>query len=314
MRNYSCWHDRKHLFLHSPAGLSVTHAQCPIPIRMNCGSIRFYYSSRDQEGRTRPFFVDFDQDLRRIEESIPANPLLDLGSPGSFDDSGVMPSCIVDHNGRKFMYYIGWNTGVTVPYRNAIGIAVKSSTEEKWQRLFDGPVLDRGPEDPFFCATPYIIIEGGVWRMWYLSCVEWRFVSSRYEPRYVLKYAESSDGVCWRRHKGECVQPTHKDEAIARPWVLRYGGIYRMWFCCRSIHNYRSCSSKSYRIGYAESNDGFEWKRKDEAMGLLPSEQEWDSEMTAYPAVIREGESYRMFYNGNGFGRFGFGTCVTRVD
>ena len=38
------------------------------------------------------------------------------GKMGEFDDSGVMPSSVVRINTNKiYLYYIGWNLGVTVP-------------------------------------------------------------------------------------------------------------------------------------------------------------------------------------------------------
>ena len=51
-------------------------------------------------------------------------PVLDLGELGCFDDVGVMPSCIVNVDGAKLLYYAGWNTSTTVPYRISIGLAV----------------------------------------------------------------------------------------------------------------------------------------------------------------------------------------------
>ena len=41
--------------------------------------------------------------------------------------------------------------------------------------------------------------------------------------------------------------------------------------------------------------------------GIDVSESGWDSEMISYPYIVEgEGELF-MFYNGNGFGRSGFG-------
>ena len=62
-----------------------------------------------------------------------------------------------------------------------------------------------------------------------------------------------------------------------------------------------------YRIGYAESNDGIEWTRKDESVNLDVSESGWDSQMVAYPAVFEIAGKTIMLYNGNNFGATGFG-------
>ena len=67
---------------------------------------------------------------------------------------------------------------------------------------------------------------------------------------------------------------------------------------------------ETYRIGYAESEDGLAWQRKDEEAGPDVSGAGWDSEMVEYPFVFdHEGERY-MLYNGNGYGKTGVGLAV----
>ena len=45
----------------------------------------------------------------------------------------------------------------------------------------------------------------------------------------------------------------------------------------------------------------------DNKMNFGISSEGWDSIMVAYPYVIRFNDKYWMFYNGNGFGKSGFG-------
>ena len=59
---------------------------------------------------------------------------------GPFDDSGAMPSCIVNRGGQKYLYYIGWNRGVTVPSRNSIGLAISDDGGLTFERAYEGPV------------------------------------------------------------------------------------------------------------------------------------------------------------------------------
>jgi hypothetical protein len=62
-----------------------------------------------------------------------------------------------------------------------------------------------------------------------------------------------------------------------------------------------------YRLAYARSKDGVVWERDDAALGLERSASGWDSQMIAYPAVVEaRGRTY-LFYNGNDYGREGFG-------
>jgi hypothetical protein len=66
----------------------------------------------------------------------------------------------------------------------------------------------------------------------------------------------------------------------------------------------------SYRLGYAESADGLRWQRMDEAIGIAPSPSGWDSESMCYAQVFDHAGQRYMVYNGNGYGRSGFGLAV----
>ena len=291
-------------------GWIASHAQCPTPYLVHRNRLRIYYGTRDATNRTLPTYIDVMPDSPSEILDVHDRAILDLGELGCFDDSGVMPSCAVEHAGRIYLYYIGWNTGTTVPYRNSIGVAVSDDGGTTFVRLHAGPVLDRCWFEPHFCATPFVMIEGGVWRMWYLSCIGWEVRNDRPEPRYHIRYAESQDGIDWRRTGTVCIDFANPDEAIARPWVLRRDGKYCMWYCYRALDDYRTNPACSYRIGYAESPNGINWERRDSEAGLEASDDGWDSQMMAYPAIYSESGSLYMLYNGNGFGQSGFGFAV----
>ena len=63
-------------------------------------------------------------------------------------------------------------------------------------------------------------------------------------------------------------------------------------------------------MGYAESNDGIVWVRKDDLAGIEHSANGWDSDMIAYPYIHQSKQNKYIFYNGNGFGKTGFGFAV----
>jgi hypothetical protein len=146
--------------------------------------------------------------------------------------------------------------------------------------------------------------------MWYASSTGWVVVEGRPEPVYVIKYAESDDGVVWRRENVTCIEPKHPEEANARPWVVAGPDGYRMWFCYRGSRGYRHDPRTAYRIGYAESADGVSWLRKDDEAGIDVSDTGWDSTMLAYPSVYEHGGTMHLLYNGNGFGQTGIGHAV----
>src|SRR5207244_1207524 len=104
---------------------------------------------------------------------------LPLGPLGAFDDCGVMPTWIVDVKGAKYLYYIGWTRRVTVPYHNAIGLAISTDGGRTFEKVGDGPVFGLTPEEPHFTGTACVLVDSGVWRNWYMSVVEWREVAGR---------------------------------------------------------------------------------------------------------------------------------------
>ena len=265
---------------------------------------RVYVSARDAANRahigTCVVEVGDPCHVREIAET----PCLGPGELGTFDDSGVTGACVVDHAGTKYLYYSGWSLGVTVPFYLAIGLAVSHDGGRTYERLSRAPLLDRDAVDPYLTASPCVRREGGVWRMWYVTATRWAIENGQPKHYYHIKYAESTDGVHWRRPGLVCIDYASADEhALARPTVTKDGHTYRMWFAARGTH---------YRLAYAESTDGIVWRRDDAAVGLDVSETGWDSEMMTYPFVFEHGRHAYMLYNGNGYGRSGMGYAIWR--
>jgi len=289
----------------------VTHAQIPIVDKISPDRLRIYYGTRDGHNRTLTTYIDVEASNPQKILYVHDKPVLGLGELGAFDDSGAMPSWIVNYGGMKYLYYIGWNAGVTVAYRNSIGLAVSDDGGKTFTRMYKGPIVDRTKTEPHFCAAPCVIIENGLWRMWYLSCVKWVIYKEKSEPFYHIKYAESTDGVHWDRRGIVAIDFKSADEAgLVRSSVIKEGGLYRMWYAYRKLQDYRTNRQSSYRIGYAESSDGIEWTRQDEGAGINVSDSGWDSEMVTYPYVYQHNGQKYMVYNGNGFGQSGFGYAV----
>jgi len=288
----------------------VHHACVPIADKVNDEVLRIYFGPRDKYNRTVTTFIEVVADDPSNVLYVHDKPVLSLGKLGCFDDSGAMPSCIVNYKNKKYLYYIGWNIGVTVSYRNSIGLAVSDDGGLTFNRAYEGPVVDRTHLEPYFTASPYVIIDNGIWRMWYASCTGWIIHNNRTEPLYQIKYAQSQDGIHWIRENVTCVDYKFDKEANARPCVIKEDGIYKMWYCYRGSFDYRTNKDQSYRIGYAESTDGIKWIRKDEEVGIDRSDDGWDSEMMEYPYVYEHKGRKYMLYNGNGFGKSGFGYAI----
>lgn len=287
--------------------LMFSHAAIPFGEIMDHHLLRIYFSSRNMNGQSLPFYLDTDAKNPSGVKKVNRQPLLELGRPGTFDDNGIMPSCVVSAGSKKYMYYIGWNPQVTVSYRLSIGLAL-SSDGMSFSKYSEGPICDRMFDEPFFNTAPYVILDNGIWRMWYISCTGWKMINNYPEPMYHVKYAESTDGINWKRTGIVCIDYTEFAKAIGRPCVLKIQDGYEMYYSYRSLLNYRSDKVMSYRLGYATSKDGLVWDRKDNQVGIDRSDSGWDSEMIEYCHVINMSSSKKiMLYNGNGFGKTGIG-------
>ena len=301
----AAWSKRGLILAPDPAvPWMATHAMLPVPARAADG-LALYVTGRNREGcgqvgRCR---VTFDGAAPHVTVETPA-PLVAVGPLGAFDDRGASASAVVESGGRIFLYYTGWSLGVTVPFYVFVGLSVSDDGGQTFHKVSAAPILERTDDDPFMTGHPAVLVEDGVWRMWYVSCSGWRVIDGAPRHDYHIKYAESSDGVHWRRDNRVCIDYASPDEyALARPWVVRDAGGYRMWYSHRG---------RTYRIGYAESPDGLTWQRLDRQAGIDVSDGGWDSEMIEYPAVVSAGGSEWMFYNGNGYGRTGIGCAVRR--
>ena len=151
--------------------------------------------------------------------------------------------------------------------------------------------------------------------MFYTVDYDWVFANERYEPAYHIKHAYSTDGINWIKTDKVILPADYaKEECVARPTVIKTGNKYHMWFSYRSSHDFRD-GKGTYRIGYAWSEDFFTWKREDEKAGIFTSEKGgWDSTMITYPFILKVEGKYLMFYNGNTFGKYGFGYAVLNPD
>src|SRR5438552_3980645 len=128
----------------------VSHAQVPLVDRVDENTLRIYFGTRDGQNRTVTTFIEVEADNPSRVSYVHDRPVLGLGKLGCFDDSGAMPSWIVDRDSDKYLYYTGWNTSTTVPYRNSIGLAISRDGGLTFDRAFNGPILDRTYFEPHF--------------------------------------------------------------------------------------------------------------------------------------------------------------------
>ncbi len=278
-----------------------THAALPWAVPGSTGGFRVFLAGRDEFGRSNIGTIDLDDGMRYVPGS--ERCVLEPGALGAFDDCGVMNACLVGEEGARRLYYVGMTTGCTVPFRSFTGLAVEQG-DASFLRFSRSPILERDPVDPFLTAASFVLRIDERWMMWYTSGVRWTVENGAPKHYYHIKYAHSVDGIHWQRDGLVCIDFRPGEYAIARPFVSYDGTRFKMWYSFRG---------ERYRIGYAESADGLTWERMDERAGIEPSPEGWDSEMICYASIFESAGEQYMLYNGNGYGRTGFGIAV-RID
>jgi hypothetical protein len=275
----------------------------PTPLLLDNGTIRVYCGFRNDEGVARVGFVDLDADDPSKVLGVSDRPALDVGVPGAFDENGVVPCAIVRRDNSLHLYYAGYQLGQKVKFFVFGGLAVSVDGGNSFERFSRVPVCDRTDKELFFRVIHSIRFEQGRWKVWYGAGDSYSVEEGAQLPNYDIRYTESSDGLSLSEDFVVAVRTRGTEYRVGRPYVLKADGFYRMFY---SAGTHRI----GYRLAYAESVDGIVWSRKDEEVGITVSAEGWDSEMQAYPAVVSYKDKTYLFYNGNNYGRAGFGYAL----
>lgn len=287
-----------------------SHAQIPFPVDFG-NFIRVYFATREKyrgsQVKAYGGFVDLDKNNLKNILKVSDKPLIDLGGLGEFDEHGSMPCSVVKHNNVFYLYYVGWQRRVDVPYDWEIGLGI-SEDGETFKKIGKGPLLGATVEEPYLNSTPIVYkFSDTNWHMFYHTGKKWIKENGKVESQYVIKHAVSEDGINWKRNSKEVLPLLVENECQTSPSIFEKDGKYHMVFCYREGLDFRENRDKSYRIGYASSSDLFNWVRDDSQAGIDVSENGWDSQMIEYPHVTKINGKYIMFYCGNHFGKEGFG-------
>lgn len=265
-------------------------------------NVRIYFNIRDERNRAHVTYLDYDVENRKII-SFTGKRIISPGELGAFDDCGCSLGSILDMEDKLYIYYLGWNLPKNVPFMNRIGMAIYDKISGECNKISPAPILGQSKEDPFSISYPFVRKEKDRYRMWYGSNISWRNTTfEKYDFNFIIKYAESSNGIDFERSNVISIEGDGiKEYAFSRPSVLFEDGIYKMWYTFRG---------EKYRIGYAESEDGMHFIRKDGMVDIAPSVENWESDEVSYPYVFSYRGNHYMLYCGNAYGKTGFGIAV----
>ena len=154
-------------------------------------------------------------------------------------------------------------------------------TSGGWQKYEGNPVMG-GQYGTCFDIS--VLRENGAYRMW----LSWR-------PKASVALVESKDGIHWSEPPRVALGPraeTGWEDDINRPYVLKRGDTYHMWYTAQA--------GGQSRIGYATSSDGVKWKRMSDKPVLSP-DQPWEKKIAVMcPSVLwdESAQLFRMWYSG----------------
>ena len=274
-----------------------------MPIHIKDNIYRIFFSARNSENKSSVGAVDVDVKKNHVIQELD-DSVFSFGPENSFYSHGVSIGNCFECQGEKIILFMGWKNEAEKHWYGQIGALILED-DFSLRLMSDSPFLSLDDEDPISLSYPWVLYHKGKYRMWYGSTTTWDGGNS--EMVHVIKYAESQDGKSWKKCGQAIESKLGVAQAFSRPTVhIDHDGRFHMWF------SYRKGDGTPYRIGYSSSDDGMQWTFPTQDMGV--SELGWDDDMVEYPFVLDTSHGVKMFYNGNGFGKTGFGVADMAVQ
>lgn len=268
----------------------LSHAANPLAQHLGGDVFRIYYNGRDADNRSSVAFVDIDIETLEVVND-PKEPIMLPGKPGSFYSHGISLGNLFDINGKTYIGFMGWQRPEGEHWRGDIG-AFEISGENVGEPFV---LIGTTESDPISTSYPYVY-SCNPYEMWYGSTVSWS--SENGEMVHELKHATSPTGLTnWSPSGRKLKYTIGRAQAFSRPCTHNIDGVEHMWF------SYRSGDGTPYRIGHSVNDE------IDSDLIIDVSESGWDSDMVCYPFVFTHNNSTYMLYNGNDYGRTGFGVA-----
>lgn len=192
---------------------------------------------------------------------------------------------VLEVDGRWYMWYTGQNRE---RQSGAIGLAT-SADGLRWERAGAGPVLEpAGGWEKSSLMCPHVLHEQGRFRMWYSG-------GEKYEPD-AIGYAESDDGIHWRREPTNPVlrpQGGWESDRATAACIVPHDGAYLAFYVGFAE------GFEDSRIGLARSVDGVrDWERYAGNPIISPGPAgSWDDCNVYKPYVVRFRDRWFLWYN-----------------
>ncbi len=288
-----------------------------------------FYSGGSRDGKTKRIClaVANKNNLHKWERR---GVVVDVGGPGSFDETWCVLPNVHKINGKWHLYYTGRSAleGVGLQAFYGMGLAVSDDLIH-WRKYSDKHILSGDG----FAEFPNNRAIAGAGTIIELAPSSEDKGRTRYRMYYTLPTGTPSKDLLVDQEKHACIADTYdginwfgkrivlsprreadyENAAVIglNTWQTRDGGY-------RAV--YAAIGSKwgAYSICEAQSQDRLHWERglPGENIALAPNPSNgWESKMVEYPHVIVGEKEITMFYCGNGYGSTGIGIArAPRMD
>lgn len=288
------WIKKGLIFTAPKTRWGLTHCMLPTPIKLDKNTIRVFYGTRNKKNISCITYQDLkigaEIKLQKSKNVIS----LQHGKLGHFDDNGVLPSSIIKKGKFYYLFYIGWQPRSTTRYSLIAGLSI-SKNGKIFKRYSNIPILKNNKKEPISILTaPCVLKVKKNFYMWYVSGIKWKHKDY---PLYDIKFAKSKNGIDWEQTCQSCLKLKNGERALARPYVLFQNNKFHMWYSYEK-------KVGSYKIGYASSKNGINWKRNDKKINLN-FKSKFELNMREYSGVIKIKDKLLMFYNGDNYGKEG---------
>ena len=207
-------------------------------------------------------------------------PIVSLSKSPAFDDTHIFAPLVSFENGQYRLWYCGSTASVQQRVFQ-LGLAL-SRDGRAFRKYNENPVYAFGDAKhsvltPTLLRQPggAVLREDGRLRMWFSST--W-FAGGG--GLHTLHQATSLDGQTWSRPSPE--QLRH----VYAPTIIKENQTYRMWYC--------DVAQDPWVIRHASSRDGIQWRVTPQA--CLVVDQPWERQRLFYPAVLKIGGVYQIWY------------------
>ena len=295
------WSEPKLIISRDTVSLSwlKMNVMCPTPVVINSDTVRIFLSFCDETNKGRIGFVDIDRNDPSSIKGISQVPCMDLGAPGTFDDSGVLPSCVIEKDKCLYLFYCGFQRQVNVPYTSLLGLAVSEDGGSSFHRIRETPILEREQNELFIRTGAFCACTDDNYELFYASGGTWfDLYEGKKEPIYNLKRI-CSDKMTSFDGEGEVVIDLVNDEyGITIPQLIKCEGKEYLLFSVRS-------RKRGYRLEYA-TKENKQWVRRGE-IGIANNATGWFQEMQCFGKILSVDGRTILFFSGNHYGMGGMG-------